>query len=137
MQKSILALTISAFGIGTSEYVIMGLLPNLAQSFQISIPKAGVIVSAYALSVTFGSPLLALALAKQERKRALVFLMSVFILGNVCCALSYGFYLMLAARILTALCHGAFFGTGSVLAANIVPKEKRVQAITMMFSGLT
>jgi len=137
MQKSILALTISAFGIGTSEYVIMGLLPNLAQSFQISIPKAGVIVSAYALSVTFGSPLLALALAKQERKRALVFLMSVFILGNVCCALSSGFYLMLAARILTALCHGAFFGTGSVLAANIVPKEKRVQAITMMFSGLT
>ncbi len=137
MRKSILALTISAFGIGTSEYVIMGLLPNLAQSFAISIPKAGVIVSAYALSVTFGSPLLALALSRQERKRSLVILMSVFILGNICCALSSGFYLMLAARILTALCHGAFFGTGSVLAANIVPKEKRVQAITMMFSGLT
>lgn len=137
MQKSILALTISAFGIGTSEYVIMGLLPNLAQSFNISIPKAGVIVSAYALSVTFGSPLLALALSRQERKRSLVILMSVFILGNICCALSSGFYFMLAARILTALCHGAFFGTGSVLAANIVPKEKRVQAITTMFSGLT
>jgi DHA1 family inner membrane transport protein len=137
MRKSILALTIAAFGIGTSEYVVMGLLPDLARSFSISIPKAGVIVSAYALSVTFGSPLLALALSRQERKRSLVILMAVFILGNVCCALSANFILMLAARILTALCHGAFFGTGSILAANIVPKEKRVQAITTMFSGLT
>ena len=137
MRKSILALTISAFGIGTSEYVVMGLLPDLARSFNISIPKAGVIVSAYALSVTFGSPLLALALSKQERKRSLVILMSVFILGNVCCALSSSFFLMLAARIVTALCHGAFFGTGSILAANIVPREKRAQAITTMFSGLT
>jgi len=137
MQKSILALTIAAFGIGTSEYVIVGLLPDLARSFSISIPKAGIIVSAYALSVTFGSPLLALALSGQERKRSLVILMSVFILGNVCCALSSSFFLMLAARILTALCHGAFFGTGSILAANIVPREKRSQAITTMFSGLT
>jgi DHA1 family inner membrane transport protein len=137
MQKSILALTIAAFGIGTSEYVIVGLLPDLARSFNISIPKAGIIVSAYALSVTFGSPLLALALSRQERKRSLVILMSVFILGNVCCALSSSFFLMLAARILTALCHGAFFGTGSILAANIVPREKRSQAITTMFSGLT
>jgi MFS transporter, DHA1 family, inner membrane transport protein len=137
MQKSILALTIAAFGIGTSEYVIVGLLPDLARSFSISIPKAGIIVSAYALSVTFGSPLLALALSRQERKRSLVILMSVFILGNVCCALSSSFFLMLAARILTALCHGAFFGTGSILAANIVPREKRSQAITTMFSGLT
>jgi DHA1 family inner membrane transport protein len=137
MRKSILALTIAAFGIGTSEYVIMGLLPDLARSFSISIPKAGVIVSAYALSVTFGSPLLALALSRQERKRSLVILMAVFILGNVCCALSSTFALMLAARIVTALCHGAFFGTASILAANIVPKEKRAQAITTMFSGLT
>jgi DHA1 family inner membrane transport protein len=137
MQKSILALTIAAFGIGTSEYVIVGLLPDLARSFSISIPKAGIIVSAYALSVTIGSPLLALALSRQERKRSLVILMSVFILGNVCCALSSSFFLMLAARILTALCHGAFFGTGSILAANIVPREKRSQAITTMFSGLT
>jgi DHA1 family inner membrane transport protein len=137
MQKSILALTIAAFGIGTSEYVIVGLLPDLARSFNISIPKAGIIVSAYALSVTFGSPLLALALSRQERKRSLVILMSVFILGNVCCALSSSLFVMLAARILTALCHGAFFGTGSILAANIVPREKRSQAITTMFSGLT
>ena len=137
MGKSILALTIAAFGIGTSEYVIMGLLPDLAQSFHISIPKAGVIVSAYALSVTFGSPLVALALSKQERKRSLIILMSIFLIGNLCCALSSSFSLMLAARILTALCHGAFFGTGSIVAANIVPREKRAQAITTMFSGLT
>jgi MFS transporter, DHA1 family, inner membrane transport protein len=137
MRKSILALTIAAFGIGTSEYVIMGLLPDLAQSFRISIPQAGIIVSAYALSVTFGSPLVALALSKQERKRSLIILMSIFLLGNVCCALSSNFFLMIAARILTALCHGAFFGTGSIVAANIVPREKRAQAITTMFSGLT
>lgn len=137
MRKSILALTIAAFGIGTSEYVIMGLLPDLAQSFRISIPRAGIIVSAYALSVTFGSPLVALALSKQERKRSLIALMSIFLLGNICCALSSNFFLMIAARILTALCHGAFFGTGSIVAANLVPKEKRAQAITTMFSGLT
>lgn len=137
MQKSILALTISAFGIGTSEYVIMGLLPDLARSFDISIPKAGIIVSAYALSVTFGSPLVALALSRMERKRSLVFLMSIYLLGNLCCALAPNFVLMLCARILTALCHGAFFGTGSIVAANLVPRERRAQAITTMFSGLT
>jgi MFS transporter, DHA1 family, inner membrane transport protein len=137
MRKSIFALTIAAFGIGTSEYVIVGLLPDLAQSFRISIPTAGIIVSAYALSVTFGSPLVALALSKQERKRSLIILMSIFLLGNLCCALSSNFFLMLAARILTALCHGAFFGTGSIVAANLAPREKRAQAITTMFSGLT
>jgi DHA1 family inner membrane transport protein len=137
MRRSILALTVAAFGIGTSEYVIMGLLPNLAQSFRISIPKAGIIVSAYALSVTFGSPLVALALSRQERKRSLIVLMSIFLIGNVACALAPNFPLMLCARILTALCHGAFFGTGSIVAANIVPREKRAQAITTMFSGLT
>src|ERR1700742_3157287 len=137
MQKSILALTIAAFGIGTSEYVIMGLLPDLARSFAISIPKAGVIVSAYALSVTFGSPFVALALSRMEKKRSLVFLMSIYIVGNLCCALAPNFPLMLAARILTALCHGAFFGTGSIVAANLVPKERRAPAITTMFSGLT
>ncbi|HLH33104.1 MAG TPA: MFS transporter [Alloacidobacterium sp.] len=137
MRKSILALTIAAFGIGTSEYVIMGLLPDLAQSFQISIPKAGIIVSAYALSVTFGSPLIALALSKRERKKSLLILMGIYIIGNLLCGLAPNFQLMLAARILTALCHGAFFGGASIVAASVVPREKRVQAITTMFSGLT
>ncbi|WP_263370331.1 MFS transporter [Granulicella cerasi] len=137
MRKAILALTVAAFGIGTSEFVIMGLLPDLAHSFNISIPKAGVIVSAYALSVTFGSPLVAIALSKTERKRTLILLMSIFLVGNLCCAFAPNFELMIAARLLTALCHGAFFGTGAIVAANLVPKNKRAQAIATMFTGLT
>lgn len=137
MRKAILALTVAAFGIGTSEFVIMGLLPDLAHSFSISIPKAGVIVSVYAFSVAFGSPLVAMALARVERKRSLIILMSFFLIGNICCAYAPNFELMLCARIITALCHGAFFGTGSVVASNLVPKNKRAQAIATMFTGLT
>lgn len=136
-SKPLLALAISAFGIGTTEFVIMGLLPDLARSLDVSIPKAGTLVSAYALSVTFGSPFLALALSHVDRKKTLLALMSVFLVGNLACALapSYGF--LIAARILTALCHGAFFGTGSVVAASVVPQNQRSQAISLMFSGLT
>jgi len=137
MRKPLLALTVAAFGIGTSEFVIVGLLPQLSRSFDVSIPKAGVLVSAYALSVTFGSPLVALALGHMDRKRALLILLGMFIAGNALCALAPTFGLLLGARILTALCHGAFFGIGSVLASNIVPKAERAQAITLMFSGLT
>lgn len=136
-NKSLVALAIAAFGIGTSEYIIMGLLPNLAHDFNVSIPKAGALVSGYALSVAFGSPLLALATARMERKRAMLLLMGVFILGNLCCALAPTYHLLFLARILTALCHGAFFGTGSVVATNLVPRNQRAQAIALMFSGLT
>src|ERR1700742_2865306 len=128
MRKPLLALAVSAFGIGTSEYIIMGLLPDLAHTLQVSIPKAGVLVSAYALSVTLGSPLVALALGRMDRKRALIILMSIFIAGNALCAVAPTFELLLAARILTALCHGAFFGIGSILAANLVPREELAQA---------
>lgn len=134
---SLLALAIAAFGIGTSEFIIMGLLPGLAQSFHVSIPKAGMLVSGYALSVTLGSPLVAIATARLERKKALLLLMSIFILGNLACALSPTYGLLFAARVLTALCHGAFFGTGSIVAANLVPRHRRSQAISIMFSGLT
>ena len=137
MRKPLLALTVAAFGIGTSEFIIVGLLPQLSQHFNVSIPKAGVLVSAYALSVTFGSPLVALALGHMDRKRALLILLSMFIGGNAICALAPTFGLLLGARILTALCHGAFFGIASVLASNIVPKAERAQAIALMFSGLT
>ncbi|SFS20755.1 MFS transporter, DHA1 family, inner membrane transport protein [Granulicella pectinivorans] len=137
MRKSLLALAVAAFGIGTSEFVIMGLLPDLAKSFSVSIPKAGVLVSAYALSVTFGSPLIALLLARTERKRALLILMGIFVAGNLLCALAPTYELLLGARVLTALCHGAFFGIGSVVATNIVPYNQRTQAVTLMFSGLT
>ncbi|MGA3223893.1 MAG: MFS transporter [Acidobacteriaceae bacterium] len=137
MRKPLLALAVSAFGIGTSEFIIMGLLPDLAHSFQVSIPKTGILVSGYALSVTLGSPLVALALARMDRKRALLILMGMFVAGNALCALAPSFLLLLFARILTALCHGAFFGIGSIVAFHLVPRSERAQAITLMFSGLT
>ena len=137
MRKPLLALAVAAFGIGTTEFIIMGLLPNLAHDFNVSIPRAGTLVSAYALAVTIGSPLLVLALAKVDRKRALILLMSLFVLGNTACALAPTFGLLLCARILTALMHGSFFGIGSIVAANVVPREQRASAVAIMFSGLT
>jgi MFS transporter, DHA1 family, inner membrane transport protein len=137
MRKPLLALAVSAFGIGTSEFIIMGLLPDLARSFDVSIPKTGILVSGYALSVTLGSPLVALALSRMDRKRALLILMGMFLAGNALCALAPTFLLLLFARILTALCHGAFFGIGSIVASHLVPRSERAQAIAIMFSGLT
>jgi DHA1 family inner membrane transport protein len=137
MRKSLLALTAAAFGIGTTEFIIMGLLPQLAADFNVSIPKAGTLVSGYALSVTLGSPVVAVALGKMDRRKALLILMSLFTIGNALCALAPGFGLLLSARVITALCHGSFFGIASVLAANLVSKNERAQAIALMFSGLT
>jgi DHA1 family inner membrane transport protein len=137
MRKPLLALAVSAFGIGTSEFIIMGLLPDLAHGFRVSIPKTGILVSGYALSVTLGSPLVALALSRMDRKRALLILMGMFLVGNALCALAPTFLLLLLARILTALCHGAFFGIGSIVASHLVPRSERAQAIALMFSGLT
>ncbi len=137
MRRPLLALAVAAFGIGTSEFIIMGLLPDLARSFGVTIPKAGLLVSGYALSVTIGSPVMALAMGRLNRKTALLLLMGVFVLGNGLCAVAPTFRLLMAARVMTALCHGAFFGIGSIVAASVVPKEKRAQAITIMFSGLT
>jgi DHA1 family inner membrane transport protein len=137
LHTPLMALAIAAFGIGTSEFVIMGLLPNLAGDFHVSIPRAGVLVTGYALSVTIGAPIVAIATARLERKLALLLLMGVFILGNLTCALAPTYNLLFAARVLTALCHGAFFGIGSVVAANLVPRNQRAQAIALMFSGLT
>jgi DHA1 family inner membrane transport protein len=125
MRKPLLALAVSAFGIGTSEFIIMGLLPDLAHSFRISIPKTGILVSGYALSVTFGSPLVALAVSRMDRKRALLILMAMFVAGNILCALAPNFLLLLLARILTALCHGAFFGIGSIVAYHLGPLRAR------------
>jgi DHA1 family inner membrane transport protein len=136
-RTPLMALAVAAFGIGTSEFIIMGLLPNLAEDFHVSIPKAGALVSGYALSVTLGAPIVALATARLPRKTALLLLMGVFVLGNLACAIAPGYNLLFAARVLTALCHGAFFGIGSVVAANLVPRSQRSQAIALMFSGLT
>jgi MFS transporter, DHA1 family, inner membrane transport protein len=137
LHTPLMALAVAAFGIGTSEFIIMGLLPNLSDDFHVSIPKAGVLVTGYALSVTIGAPIVAIATAKLERKLALLLLMGVFTLGNLACAIAPTYNLLFAARVLTALCHGAFFGIGSVVAANLVPRNQRAQAIALMFSGLT
>ncbi len=105
MRKPLLALALSAFGIGTSEFIIMGLLPDLSRSFHVSIPKAGLLVSGYALSVTLGSPFVALLLSRMDRKHALMILMMVFLIGNALCALAPTYGLLMTARVLTALCH--------------------------------
>lgn len=133
----LLALGAAAFGIGTTEFVIMGLLPKVAGDLDVTIPQAGLLVTGYALSVTFGSPFLAVATARMDRRRALLALMGVFILGNLACALSSSYWMLMGARVLTALCHGAFFGLGAVVAAALVPPGRKAQAIAMMFAGLT
>ncbi|MEA3154280.1 MAG: transporter, family, inner rane transport protein [Betaproteobacteria bacterium] len=133
----LLALAMASFGIGTTEFVIMGLLPDVARDLAVSIPKAGLLVSGYALGVTFGAPILAVATARLDRRRALLLQIGIFILGNLFCAVAPTYGLLMVARIATAFCHGAFFGLGSVVAAQVVPAEKRAQAIALMFTGLT
>ncbi|MDR6289783.1 DHA1 family inner membrane transport protein [Inquilinus ginsengisoli] len=137
MPLPLFALAVAAFGIGTTEFVIMGLLPDVARDLGVSIPAAGMLVSGYALSVTIGAPIVAILTAKLPRKLTLIGLMGVFILGNLLCALAPSYWTLMAARVLTALCHGAFFGIGAVVAANLVPRHQRSRAIALMFSGLT
>lgn len=137
MNLPLLALASAAFGIGTTEFVIMGLLPDVARDLGVQAPAAGMLVSGYALGVAAGAPLLAVLTARWPRKQALVSLMGLFILGNLLCALapSYGF--LMVARVVTSFCHAAFFGIGAVVAAQLVPPEKRAQAVSLMFTGLT
>jgi DHA1 family inner membrane transport protein len=136
-RAPLLALALASFGIGTTEFVIMGLLPDVADNLHVTIPQAGLLVTGYALSVAFGSPFLAIATASMDRRKTLILLMGVFIFGNLLCAFAPNYGLLMAARIVTALCHGAFFGIGSVVAATLVPPHKKAQAIAMMFAGLT
>lgn len=133
----ILALAVASFGIGTTEFVIMGLLPQVADSFGVTIPHAGYLVSGYAMGVVVGAPIVAIATAGLPRKTALLALMAVFLLGNLGCALAPSYGLLMAARIVTAFAHGAFFGIGAIVARDLVPREKRAQAVSLMFTGLT
>ncbi|WP_414148147.1 MFS transporter [Erwinia sp. BNK-24-b] len=137
MPVSLLALALSAFAIGTTEFVIMGLLPEVAGDLSVTIPSAGWLISGYALGVAIGAPIMALLTASLPRKRTLILLMSIFIVGNVLCALAYSYNLLMAARVITALCHGAFFGIGSVVAASLVAPGKQASAVALMFTGLT
>jgi DHA1 family inner membrane transport protein len=137
MPAALLALALSAFAIGTTEFVIMGLLPEVAASFAVSIPLAGWLVSAYALGVAIGAPVMAVATARLPRRSALMLLMAFFVAGNLLCALAPSYRALLLARIVTALCHGAFFGIGSVTAAALVAPERKARAVALMFTGLT
>ncbi|MGW2179716.1 MFS transporter [Streptomyces sp. NPDC001732] len=136
MPLALLALAIGAFGIGTTEFVIMGLLPEVAADFQVSIPAAGFLVTGYALGVVLGAPLMTLLGTHVSRKRMLMLLMGLFVVGNLVSA-APAFGVMLAGRVIASLAHGAFFGIGSVVAADLVAPQKKAGAIAMMFTGLT
>lgn len=137
MPAALLALAIGAFGIGTTEFVIMGLLPEVAATYSVSIPSAGLLISGYALGVVVGAPLLTAAGSRWSRKALLISLMGVFIAGNVLAAIAPTYGLLMTGRIVAALSHGAFFGVGSVVAASLVAPAKQASAIALMFTGLT
>lgn len=133
----LLALAIGAFGIGTTEFGPMGMLPTIAQGVGASIPSAGMLVSAYAIGVMVGAPIMTLLLARWPRRKALMVLMAIFTIGNILSALAPNYTSLLIARMITSLNHGAFFGIGSVVAASLVPREKQASAVAAMFLGLT
>ncbi|MFF2204586.1 MFS transporter [Streptomyces sp. NPDC058145] len=137
MPLALLALAVGAFGIGTTEFVMMGLLPDVADDLHISIPAAGHLVSAYALGVVIGAPLLAAVTARMSRRTVLIALMALFVAGNALSAFAPGNDALLAARFLSGLPHGAFFGVGAVVATNMVAPERKARSVSLMFLGLT
>ncbi|EIP1632956.1 MFS transporter [Salmonella enterica] len=137
MPLALFALTISAFAIGTTEFVIVGLVPTIAQQLAISLPSAGMLVSIYALGVAIGAPVLTALTGRLPRKQLLVALMVLFTAGNLLAWQAPGYMTLIAARLLTGLAHGVFFSIGSTIATSLVPKEKAASAIAIMFGGLT
>ena len=133
----ILALACGGFGIGTGEFAIMGLLPDVAATFQVTTPQAGYVISAYALGVVVGAPLIAIAGAKASRRSLLLVLMSVFTVGNLASALAPDFLSFTVLRFLTGLPHGAYFGVSALVAASLVPVQMRAQAVGYVMMGLT
>jgi len=137
MPLALWALTISAFAIGTTEFVIVGLIPTIAANLQVSLPSAGLLVSLYALGVAIGAPVLTALSSKIPRKTLLLGLMALFTVGNLVAWQAPSYQALMLARVLTGLAHGVFFSIGSTIATNLVPKEKAASAIALMFSGLT
>ncbi|MFH8585856.1 MFS transporter [Streptomyces celluloflavus] len=137
MPLALLALAIGAFGIGTTEFAVMGLLPDMAAGFGVSIPLAGYATTVYALGVVIGAPLMTALGTRLTRKQMLMLLMGLFIVGNVLTAVAPVFGIVLLGRIVSSFTHGAFFGIGALVAADVVASEKRATAISLMFSGLT
>ena len=137
MPIALLALTLSAFAIGTTEFVIVGLVPTIAHDLSVSLPSAGLLVSLYALGVAVGAPVLTAITGRWNRKTVLLVLMALFIAGNLMAWLAPGYQSLITARVLTGLAHGVFFSIGSTIATNLVAKEKEASAIAIMFTGLT
>lgn len=137
MPIALLALTISAFAIGTTEFVIVGLLPTIAADMGVNLPSAGLLVSLYALGVAVGAPVLTALTGKLPRKTLLLSLMVLFTAGNLMAWLAPGYASLVVARVLTGLAHGVFFSIGSTIATSLVPREKAASAIAIMFTGLT
>lgn len=137
MPLALWALALSAFAIGTTEFVIVGLIPTIANDLSVSLPSAGLLVSLYALGVAVGAPVLTALTGKLNRKWLLIGLMSLFILGNMLAWIAPSYEALITARILTGLAHGVFFSIGSTIATRLVSKEKEASAIALMFTGLT
>ncbi|KQV15924.1 MFS transporter [Kitasatospora sp. Root107] len=137
MPLALVALAVTAFAIGTTEFAAMGLLPQIAGDLDVSIPQAGWLISMYAVGVVIGAPLLTGACARLPRKGVLIGLAGLFTVGNLLCAVAPTFPLLAAARLITGLPHGAFFGAGAVAAAELVAPHLRARAVSVMFSGLT
>lgn len=137
LNPPLLALAMGAFGIGVTEFAPMGMLPGIASDLDVSIPAAGLLVSAYAMGVLIGAPLMTLTTSRLNRRTLLVGLMAIFTLGNALSALADGYWTLMVARVVTSFNHGAFFGVGSVVAASLVPPDRRAGAVAAMFTGLT
>ncbi|MDX3934593.1 MFS transporter [Stenotrophomonas sp.] len=134
---ALLALTLGAYAIGTTEFVIVGLIPTIAADLGVTLPSAGLLVSLYALGVAVGAPVLTALTGRVPRKTLLVALMLLFTLGNLIAWMAPGYGALIVARVLTGLAHGVFFSIGSIIATSVVPKEKAASAIAIMFTGLT
>lgn len=137
MPLALWALTISAFAVGTTEFVIVGLIPTIAESLGVSLPSAGLLVSLYALGVTIGAPVLTALTGRMPRKTLVLTLLALFIAGNAFAAFAPGYGSLIAARFITGLAHGVFFAIASTIATNLVAREKESSAIAMVFMGLT
>ena len=137
MPVALYALTVGAFGIGVTEFVIMGLLLQVSADLGVTIPVAGLLMSGYALGVFVGAPIPTIATRSRPRKTTLLVLRAIFTLGNLAAALSPSFAWLMAARIVTALAHGTFFGVGAMVATGLVAPERKASAIALMFTGLT
>lgn len=137
LNPGLIALSIGAFGIGVTEFAPMGLLPIIAADLGVSIPSAGLLISAYAIGVMLGAPLMTLTTGRVPRRTLLIALAGIFTAGNLLAAVSDSYGMLLAARLLTSLNHGAFFGVGSIVAASLVPPQRQAGAVAAMFMGLT